>query len=226
MRYLVPFLALCTTPAFADTFAGWEFDPPDGYELTPGTFGVSYKGPNGGYIFAPSTTASDARSAAAAFAEEALPVGSQRSELSTEVMDDGAEVSLWIVSDGAINYLQMTVVQNGHASTALFITPVQDADQIAAETEALVTATFAPPEAQIAPAASTLPPVAFPDPPPADRVATTRSRMTIAQARAAGIDPDLALLPGTFDCFVTSEPRAVDARPDLRIISDLGQRYT
>ncbi|MFM2391036.1 MAG: hypothetical protein RLZZ437_2591 [Pseudomonadota bacterium] len=226
MRYLVLCLALFASPALADSFGGWEFDPPDGYELTPGTYGVTYKGPNGGFIFATSTLASDARSAAEAFAAEALPVGSQRNELSTEFRDDGAEASFWIVSDGAMNYLQMTVVNDGHTSTALFITPVQDAEQISAETKALLGATFAPPEALTTPPASTLPPVAFPDPPPPDRVATTRSRMTIAQARAAGVDPDLSLLPGTYDCYVTSEPRAVDARPDLRIINDLGQRYT
>ncbi|MCU0802629.1 MAG: hypothetical protein MUD11_12800 [Rhodobacteraceae bacterium] len=226
MRCVALCLALIAPPALADSFAGWTFDPPDGYELTPGTFGVAYQGPNGGYIFAPVTPATNARAAAAAFADEGLPIGSQRNEITTEYRDDGTEASFWIVSDGAVNYLQMTLVKDGQSSTALFVTPLQDANLIAAETEALLDATFAPPETVLAPATSTLPPVTFPAPPPADRMATTRSRMTIAQARAAGVDPDLALLPGTFDCYLTSEPRAVDARPDLRIISDLGQRYT
>lgn len=226
MRFLILCLFFIPTLARADTFAGWDFDPPEGYALQPGTFGVTYQGPNGGFIFVPNTPGTDARTAAAAFAAEGLPAGSQRQEIGTQFQDDGSESSLWYVTDGSLHYFQMTVVKDGQSGTALFITNLADTALIDAETNALIAATFAPPAAAVAPQASELPPTAFPPPPPPGRVATTRSTMPIATARAAGIDPDLALLPGIFDCFVTSEPRAADARPDLRIISEPGQRYT
>ncbi|MGL5011094.1 MAG: hypothetical protein ACRC6I_14540, partial [Paracoccaceae bacterium] len=75
---LIPFsLAFCLLPclAIADTFGGWDFTPPEGYERTTASLGVTYTGPNGGFIFLPQTAAPGATvtEAATAMMDEALP---------------------------------------------------------------------------------------------------------------------------------------------------------
>jgi hypothetical protein len=226
---LVPLaFALILPPlsALADSFGGWDFPVPDGYERVQSPLGVTYTGPNGGFMFLPRASAPGMTATAAATAtmDAALPATGTRQEVLADTMPDGSDASIWMVTDTSANYIVMTRLAGGQSATALFITPHTDADIIAAEVEALMSATFAPAalQGQTAPA---LPAMDWPAP-PAGTTATTRPRMSVAQGLAAGIDPETALLPGTFDCYITTEPRAADPRPDIRIESGPGQTYT
>ncbi len=225
LRVILLALALAPLSASADSFGGWDFDPPDGYETTPGQLGVTYTGPNGGYMFLPQAPMTgDISAAAAAMIAEAVPDATTQQELTTDRLDNGADRAIWVASDGTVQYIFVTIAQDGQSGTALFITPYSDANDIADETDALIAATFTPVTLQ-APSAPTLPAMDWPAP-PTGNTATTRPRMSVAQAIGVGLDPETILLTGTFDCYIESEPRAPDPRPDLRIESDLGQRYT
>ncbi len=227
MRILSFVFALCLAPlsATADSFGGWDFDPPDDYERSPSQLGVTYTGPSGGFMFLPQATMpGDITATATTLIAEVLPPDAIRQEMLRDTLPGGADRAVWYGSDGATQYIFVTIGQNGQSATALFITPLQDADLIATETDALVTATFAPVVLQgVAP--PTLPAMDWPAP-PTGNTATTRPRMSDAQALAVGLDPETILLPGTFDCYIDTDSRAVDPRPDLRIESALGQRYT
>jgi hypothetical protein len=223
--FLVPALILAPLVATADSFGGWDFDPPDGYAITPGPLGVTYTGPGGGFMFLPqSPITGDITATANAAITAALSPDASRQEMLRDSLPGGAERAVWFATDGTLTYIFLTIGQNAQSATALFITPHQDADRIATETDALITATFTPVvlETQTAPA---FPALDWPAP-PSGITATTRPRMSVAQGLAARLDPETSPLPGTFDCYIQSEPRAVDPRPDLRITTDLGQRYT
>jgi hypothetical protein len=228
MRLTVCAMMLVLLPglAAADSFGGWDFDPPDGYERQQSDLGVTYQGPNGGFMFLPQTPApgQTATAAASAMMDEALPATGVRQELAADTMPDGSDASIWSVLDASANYIVMTRVQGGQSGTVLFITGATDAEVIAPEIEALMTATFAPVvlEGQTT---SALPAMDWPAA-PNGIVATSRPRMSVAEGLAVGVDPETVLLPGTFDCYITTEARAVDSRPDIRIDSDLGQSYT
>lgn len=217
-------LLLLPQTAPADSFGGWEFEPPDDYENTPSQLGVSYAGPNGGYMFLPQTPITgDITATANAVISDALSPDAVRQEMIRDTLPDGGERAVWFASDGATNYIFVTIAQNGQSATALFITPHTDANRIVPETDALVAATFAPVILHdMRPAA--LPPMDWPAP-PTSRTTTTRPRMSAAQARAVGLDPETVLLPGTFHCYIEDSPRAADPRPDLVFDSKLGQRY-
>jgi hypothetical protein len=228
MRLTVCAMICILLPGFAvaDSFGGWDFDPPDGYERQTSDLGVVYQGPNGGFMFLPQTPApgQTATAAATAMMDQALPATGVRQELAAETMADGSAASIWSVLDASANYIVMTRAKGGQSATVLFITGVTDAELIAPEIEALMSATFAPVVLEGTPAPA-LPAMDWPAP-PEGIIATTRPRMSVADAIAVGVDPETALLPGTFDCYVTTEGRAVDPRLDIRIESALGQRYT
>lgn len=218
-------MALFPFSAIADSFGGWDFTPPDSYERSVSQLGVTYTGANGGYMFLPQAQmGTDVKAAANAVIDQVVGQNGKRKELSTKSLNDEGMMTVWFATKDSTQYIFMTIGQGDQSSTGIFITGIVDADQITSETEALLTATFTP--VSLTPKdAPAFPAMDWPKP-PTNNVSTTKPRMSVAQARAVGIDPDTMLLVGSFDCFVTSEPRAMDARPDLRLESMIGRKYS
>ncbi len=215
---------VCASPGWADSFGAWKFTSPDEYEREPSDLGVLYSGPRGKFLFLPQAPSGTIpiRDLAQAQIDQIVGKGQgTRREIATQVLPDGVTLSVHMAITNAA-FIVAVFQKEKISGTAVFITATSEGTD--AEMDALIATIFDP--VVLTPyAPSRLPAMDWPAP-PQGIVAANRPRMSLAEGRKAGVDPETALLTGAFDCYLTSDRRAPDPRPDLRIESDPGQRYS
>jgi hypothetical protein len=215
-------IALSAGLCRADSFGPWWFSPPDDYAHEVTTFGMTYKGPGGAFIFTEDRPANgaDLQDLSPAMVTEitGIPVSDQR-YLDTITPEDGGQAAITIASDDQAIYMVAVFLRDDRYGAAVFITGTSDVEE---EQQALLETEFAPETATVAPVSG---PVTWP-PPLVDNRATTRPRVSAAAAVGMDIDPDSYPLPGTFACFQVDAPRAMTPEPDVTVSFSPSGSYT
>ncbi len=229
MRWTVPLLTAIAafgagSHARADGFGPWEFPQPDGYTRQNSDFGMVYKGKSGVFMLLPQQPAGKNTAQQITQARIAEILGNSAAPtrlINHSDLPDGGQRTITMTNDSKAVYIFATFLKDGQSGTALLITASPDA--VEDEMAALLETTFEP-EVLAALKPSALPAMDWPAP-IEDHTARSRPRVSGPMARAAGLDPETDLLPGVFDCYTVDENRAMDARPDLQLVSLPGRNY-